>query len=328
MIIFAKKRERNIIWTIQGMDSSLCSEWRYEIASLLAMTETMTQAKTIHYIAIAAMAKNRIIGNEWKIPWYIPQDFKHFKSTTESHPIIMGRKTFESIGRVLPWRENIVLTRGDFSFPWVTVVHSIDELEEYLAGKFITKTEHGFLPTQEWQEPSEHGFLPTQEWQEPSEHGLLRFSQWQEPSEHGLLRFSQWQEPSEHGLLRFSQWQEPSGHGFLPTQEWQEPSEHGFLPTQEWQGKKSSVSSQNSSTAPFARELHRAYICGGSQIYEEFFRLGKTDEVILSVVDMVPDGDAAFPYFEEDFTKVSEDRREGFTIEHWKKWYIPHQDPH
>jgi dihydrofolate reductase len=71
-------------------------------SSLIVMTETMTQDKNIHYIAIAAMAKNRIIGNNGKIPWYIPEDFRHFKDTTSGHPIIMGRKTFESIGRVLP----------------------------------------------------------------------------------------------------------------------------------------------------------------------------------------------------------------------------------
>jgi dihydrofolate reductase len=122
----------------------------------------------------------------------------------------MGRKTFESIGRILPGRENIVLTRGDFTFPGLTVKHSIDELDEYLTKK----------------------------------------------------------------------------------------------------GEK------------------EAYICGGSQIYEEFFRNEKTDEVILSIIDLIPDGDTAFPYFEEGFTKVSQDKREGFTIEYWKKGHIPHQNPH
>lgn len=53
--------------------------------------------KNIHYIAIAAMAHNRIIGNAGKIPWHIPEDFAHFRETTKGHPIIMGRKTFESI---------------------------------------------------------------------------------------------------------------------------------------------------------------------------------------------------------------------------------------
>ena len=77
----------------------------------------MTETQKINYIAIAAMAHNRVIGNQGKIPWHIPEDFTHFRETTKGHPIIMGRKTFESIGRILPGRENIVLTRGDFSFP-------------------------------------------------------------------------------------------------------------------------------------------------------------------------------------------------------------------
>ncbi len=175
----------------------------------------------IKYIAIAAMAKNRIIWNEGKIPWYIPEDFKHFKDTTAGHPIVMWRKTFESIGRVLPGRENIVLTRGDFIFPGVTVIHSVDELEAYLEGK-ITQ-------------------LQDQD----------------------------------------SSWLEPP-----------------------------------------------VYICGGSQIYEEFFRLRKTDEVILSVVDLEPEWDTAFPYFEEDFTKSIQDIRDGFTIEHWIRGDHPHMNPY
>lgn len=162
------------------------------------------------YIAIAAMARNRIIGNAGKIPWHIPEDFKHFKSTTEGYPIIMWRKTFESIGRVLPWRENIVLTRGDFSHDGVTVFHSIDALETYLLSKKIEK----------------------------------------------------------------------------------------------------------------------AYVCWGSQIYEEFFQNGKTDEVILSVIDLEPEWDAAFPYFEEDFTKSGQDIRDGFIIEHWIRGDHPHMNPY
>lgn len=164
----------------------------------------------VHYIAIAAMAENRIIGNKWKIPWYLPEDFHHFKETTEGSPIIMGRKTFESIGRVLPGRENIVLTRGEYSFPGVTVFHSVDELDMYLI--------------------------------------------------------------------------------------------------ENWNQK--------------------AYICGWSQIYEEFFRNGKTQEVILSVVHANPEGDTAFPYFEENYTKTKQDKRDGFTIEYWIRGDHPHENPY
>ena len=61
--------------------------------------------------AIAAMALNRVIGKGNKIPWHLPEDFKWFKKTTMGHPILMGRKTFESIGQPLPGRRNLVVSR-------------------------------------------------------------------------------------------------------------------------------------------------------------------------------------------------------------------------
>ena len=61
--------------------------------------------------AIVAMAENRVIGHAGAIPWHLPEDFKFFKATTMGHAIVMGRKTYESIGRPLPGRENIVLSR-------------------------------------------------------------------------------------------------------------------------------------------------------------------------------------------------------------------------
>ena len=64
--------------------------------------------------AIAAMSQNRVIGSENEIPWYLQEDFKFFKKTTLNHHIIMGRKTFESIGKPLPKRTNIVITRNPF----------------------------------------------------------------------------------------------------------------------------------------------------------------------------------------------------------------------
>ena len=62
-------------------------------------------------IIIAAVAKNGVIGDKGKIPWRLPEDFKHFKRTTQGHAVIMGRTTYESIGRPLPDRLNIVLTK-------------------------------------------------------------------------------------------------------------------------------------------------------------------------------------------------------------------------
>lgn len=78
---------------------------------------------------IAAVAKNNVIGNENKLLWNIPLDMKFFKNTTTDHTIIMGRKTFLSIGRALPNRRNIVITRDKtFSFENVEVFHSVDEI--------------------------------------------------------------------------------------------------------------------------------------------------------------------------------------------------------
>lgn len=61
---------------------------------------------------IAALAKNRVIGVENRLPWRLPEDLAHFKALTLDHPILMGRKTFESLGRPLPRRTNVVITRN------------------------------------------------------------------------------------------------------------------------------------------------------------------------------------------------------------------------
>lgn len=61
--------------------------------------------------AILAMSENRVIGKNNQLPWHLPADLKHFKALTTGHPIVMGRKTYESIGRPLPNRTNIIMTR-------------------------------------------------------------------------------------------------------------------------------------------------------------------------------------------------------------------------
>jgi dihydrofolate reductase len=71
----------------------------------------MTQKKP-RISVIAALAKNRVIGIENRLPWRLPEDLVHFKALTLNHPILMGRKTFESLGRPLPGRTNIVITRN------------------------------------------------------------------------------------------------------------------------------------------------------------------------------------------------------------------------
>ena len=60
---------------------------------------------------IAAMANNRTIGRDNRMPWHLPADLKHFKAITLNHPVIMGRKTYQSIGKALPSRRNIVISR-------------------------------------------------------------------------------------------------------------------------------------------------------------------------------------------------------------------------
>src|SRR5437763_4010463 len=60
---------------------------------------------------VAAVAANGVIGRDGRLPWHLPEDLKHFKRLTLGHPIIMGRRTWESLGRPLPGRDNIVVTR-------------------------------------------------------------------------------------------------------------------------------------------------------------------------------------------------------------------------
>ena len=81
--------------------------------------------------AIVAMTPERIIGRDNSLPWHFPEDLKFFKRTTSGHPVVMGRKTFESIGRPLPNRQNIVITRdSSWSAEGVETIHSKEELAE------------------------------------------------------------------------------------------------------------------------------------------------------------------------------------------------------
>ena len=83
---------------------------------------------------VVAMSENRVIGVENRLPWNIPEDLKRFKRITNGHPIIMGRKTFESIGRVLPGRTNIVITRNrDYQVEGAVCCASFAEAMEWAA---------------------------------------------------------------------------------------------------------------------------------------------------------------------------------------------------
>jgi len=77
---------------------------------------------------IVAVAQNGIIGDRNSLLWHISEDMRFFRRTTSGHPVIMGRKTFESLGcRPLPGRDNIVITRCDAAYEGVVVAHSLDE---------------------------------------------------------------------------------------------------------------------------------------------------------------------------------------------------------
>jgi dihydrofolate reductase len=89
-------------------------------------------------VLVAAVAKNGVIGNANALPWYLPEDLKHFKELTTGHIVIMGRKTWESLPerfRPLPGRRNIVVTRNpDYTGSGATVVHSLKEALKVGAG--------------------------------------------------------------------------------------------------------------------------------------------------------------------------------------------------
>jgi dihydrofolate reductase len=75
--------------------------------------------------AVVAISENRAIGKDNKLLWYLPNDLKHFKTITSGHTVIMGRKTYESVGKPLPNRRNIIITRQDIAIEGCEVVNSI-----------------------------------------------------------------------------------------------------------------------------------------------------------------------------------------------------------
>jgi dihydrofolate reductase len=77
---------------------------------------------------LVAVARNGVIGNKGKLPWHLPADLKHFKKLTMGHHIIMGRKTYESIDRLLPGRTTVIVTRQpDYKVSGSIIAHSLDE---------------------------------------------------------------------------------------------------------------------------------------------------------------------------------------------------------
>ena len=82
----------------------------------------------MNIVIIAAVSENNIIGYQGKIPWHIPEDLKRFKELTSGNAVIMGRKTYDSIGKPLPKRTNIVVTRNkNFEAKGISVAHSLED---------------------------------------------------------------------------------------------------------------------------------------------------------------------------------------------------------
>jgi dihydrofolate reductase len=75
---------------------------------------------------VVAISENHVIGKDNKLLWYLPNDLKHFKDITTGHTVIMGRKTYESVGKPLPKRRNIIITRQDITIEGCEVVNSIE----------------------------------------------------------------------------------------------------------------------------------------------------------------------------------------------------------
>jgi len=87
----------------------------------------MSAAQKPRLSLIVAMAKNRVIGADGKIPWHLPNELQLFKRVTMGHHIVMGRKTFESIGRLLPGRTTVIVTRQEhYAVPGAVVAHSLE----------------------------------------------------------------------------------------------------------------------------------------------------------------------------------------------------------
>lgn len=93
--------------------------------------------------SIVAISKNRVIGKEGKLPWYLPNDLKYFKKMTLNKPVIMGRKTFDSIGNILPKRTNIIMSRDPFFVASNCLI--ANDLDTALEMAFDTGAEECFI---------------------------------------------------------------------------------------------------------------------------------------------------------------------------------------
>ena len=110
----------------------------------ISQRQLRSERVAIELAVIVAAAQNGVIGRNNTLPWHLPEDLRYFKRTTMGKPIVMGRKTYESIGRPLPGRTNIVVTRSSqWSAEGVNVVHSLGDalsLAQDVAAKRVRKS--------------------------------------------------------------------------------------------------------------------------------------------------------------------------------------------
>jgi dihydrofolate reductase len=109
-----------------------------EKEAVVRLNRIISAQKKNHIFMIAAMGENRVIGNKGKIPWRIPEDMHRFKTITYNHPVIMGIKTYESIGKILYSRKNIILTRSEKSSELrVSAIKNERSRQERLDSRYI-----------------------------------------------------------------------------------------------------------------------------------------------------------------------------------------------
>lgn len=151
--------------------------------STLAHTDvTADKVRKLNWKAIAAMSENRVIGKDGQLPWHLPEDFKWVKACTKGQAIAMGRKTFESMGRPLPGRTNIVLSRKPFKQADCVHLPSIDALEEHHSDREIwifggaeiyrqslTRTADLYLTVVRGEFAGDAFFPPFEDWFDPFE---------------------------------------------------------------------------------------------------------------------------------------------------------------
>ena len=104
-----------------------------QLSTYFAVNLPPSDRRKSNWIAIAAMAQNRVIGAGDRIPWHLPDDLHWFQQITTGQTLVMGRKTFEAIGKPLPGRTTIVLSRSSRCIPGVRVIASLEELEAITA---------------------------------------------------------------------------------------------------------------------------------------------------------------------------------------------------